>query len=275
MSDFLKLGLPVALLVFMSVLFLPLALAIAFIGGGSGPSASCDTQVAAPLIETARAQESRGDSPANQGRNSQQTADPDANGPAKKDEGRQDKRGAKKSSPEPSGADDCSGTPVTGECKSTRLAYTTPYGEPELTKVFGPPGESGAGGRQKTVTLLGGSVQVHEKVAPCLESVEKARKAKGINYEQSPAKGGIGGYRATDGQIGNDSYHVYGAAIDINSETNPYCNGGSVVGNPDYCDNPEIPMELVKIFKDHGFYWGGDYNSLKDYMHFEWHGEKA
>lgn len=167
------------------------------------------------------------------------------------------------------------GSVVSGECKANRLAYTTPYHEAELTQVFGRPGEGGAGQHLKTVQVLGGSVQVHEKLAPCLESVEQNRKAKGIDYVQSPSKGGIGGYRATDGQIGNDSYHVYGAAIDVNSETNPYCNGGTVVGNPDYCDNPEIPMELVKVFRDHGFYWGGDYNSLKDYMHFEWHGEKA
>lgn len=158
-----------------------------------------------------------------------------------------------------------------GNCPAVGLAYIAQPGESGLTKQFGKPGPAGAGKHLKTVSLLGGSVQVHEKIAACVEAVEKERKAVGLNY---PIKSGIGAYRYPDGQMGHDSYHEYGAAIDINPETNPYCNGGTVVGNPAYCNNPEMPQELVKIFRKYGFYWGGDYNSLKDWMHFEWHGEK-
>lgn len=158
-----------------------------------------------------------------------------------------------------------------GDCTATGVAYVSQPGEAGLTKQFGAAGDAGAGKQQTMVSLLGGTVQVHKKIAPCVEAVERERKAAGINY---PITSGIGGYRSSDGQIGNASFHVYGAAIDVNPETNPYCNGGSVVGNPAYCGNPEIPMSLVKIFRKYGFYWGGDYTSLKDYMHFEWHGEK-
>lgn len=163
------------------------------------------------------------------------------------------------------------GGDYSGNCTATGVAYVAQPHYEGLRKQFGEPGPSGAGKHQKEVSLLGGTVQVHEKIAPCVEAVERERKAQGINY---PITSGIGAYRYPDGQIGHDSFHEYGAAIDVNPETNPYCNGGSVVGNAAYCDNPEIPMELVKIFRKYGFYWGGDYTSLKDWMHFEWHGEK-
>ena len=158
-----------------------------------------------------------------------------------------------------------------GECKANRIAFIEQPGQSGLTKLFGGPGPGGSGGKQKSVKLLDETVQVHEKVAPCVEAVERERKAKGVNYKVTS---GIGGYRYPDGQLGSDSFHEYGAAIDINPETNPYCGNGQVVGNAAYCSKPDMPKELVKIFKSHGFYWGGDFRSVKDYMHFEWHGER-
>lgn len=53
------------------------------------------------------------------------------------------------------------------------------------------------------------------------------------------------------------SLHAWGLAIDIDQDANP-------VGSPG-----TIPSKVVGIFKDHGFLWGGDWDT-SDPMHFEW-----
>ncbi len=79
------------------------------------------------------------------------------------------------------------------------------------------------------------------------------------------------------------SNHSLGMAIDINPLYNPYVKtkpDGTVIISPDsavdYIDREaefehKITSEdlCCKLFKEHGFTWGGDYNSLKDYQHFE------
>lgn len=70
------------------------------------------------------------------------------------------------------------------------------------------------------------------------------------------------------------SWHAYGRAIDINPLQNPYQKSGVVlpVGAiynstvPGTCGPDSLPVQL---FRSHGFNWGGDWVSLKDYMHFE------
>lgn len=74
------------------------------------------------------------------------------------------------------------------------------------------------------------------------------------------------------------SKHSMGMAIDINPLYNPMVKRGKV--SPDisrrYADR-SLPFEYkitkddpcVKAFKKHGFRWGGDWKSLKDYQHFE------
>lgn len=57
----------------------------------------------------------------------------------------------------------------------------------------------------------------------------------------------------------NWSGHAYGIALDINPST----NGRGVVGT--------VPPAVVAAFKSCGFYWGGDYKTVKrDDMHLEW-----
>ncbi|MEX1264607.1 MAG: M15 family metallopeptidase [Actinomycetota bacterium] len=55
------------------------------------------------------------------------------------------------------------------------------------------------------------------------------------------------------------SYHAWGAAVDINSLTNPY-------GRP-----PRQPAVLVRVMTRHGFTWGGLW-TVPDGMHFEYVG---
>jgi hypothetical protein len=74
---------------------------------------------------------------------------------------------------------------------------------------------------------------------------------------------------------------AYGAACDINPYTNNFYDTGPVPYNPNcpaasgvvdsgHCY--DMPQQIIKIFAENGFYWGGNFNSVKDYMHFEWHG---
>ncbi len=66
---------------------------------------------------------------------------------------------------------------------------------------------------------------------------------------------------------GGQSIHNYGLALDIVLIDNVSAYWNIV---KDY-DDDSIPdwMEIVKIFKDNGWTWGGDFTSIKDAPHFE------
>lgn len=74
------------------------------------------------------------------------------------------------------------------------------------------------------------------------------------------------------------SMHSYGAAIDINPLINPYIKDGEVIPAT-AANNVRRDTELkgiiknnnicYKTFKEKGWGWGGDWESLKDYQHFE------
>lgn len=82
---------------------------------------------------------------------------------------------------------------------------------------------------------------------------------------------------------GRTSLHSFGLAIDINPKYNPYYkikeSGRTVVrpeGSEEYLDrNAVFPYKIMKndlcyrLFRQHGFQWGGDWASGKDYQHFE------
>ncbi len=70
------------------------------------------------------------------------------------------------------------------------------------------------------------------------------------------------------------SNHAYGFAVDINPLFNPYVKPNSV--EPEGAEYIEsrpgtitANSEVVKIFKEHGWNWGGDWSRGKDYQHFE------
>ena len=89
-------------------------------------------------------------------------------------------------------------------------------------------------------------------------------------------------YRVVDG-TDHLSRHAYGLAIDINPFYNPYItyNGdGSENVSPaaaaSYADRSlSFPYKIdendlcYKLFIQHGFIWGGNWNSSKDYQHFQ------
>lgn len=78
------------------------------------------------------------------------------------------------------------------------------------------------------------------------------------------------------------SNHAFGRAIDINPQQNPYVSYRS--GYPvwshdnanDYIDRDTGYEHVIThedvcylIFSEYGFEWGGDWNTIKDYQHFE------
>ncbi len=89
-------------------------------------------------------------------------------------------------------------------------------------------------------------------------------------------------YRVVEGSK-KLSRHAYGLAIDINPFYNPYVTypGGvehiSPEGSEPYADREaDFPHKIGKdgdlcwqLFSRHGFTWGGDWKSLKDYQHFQ------
>lgn len=91
-------------------------------------------------------------------------------------------------------------------------------------------------------------------------------------------------YRVVDG-TDNLSKHAYGLAIDINPFYNPYIVFGrnedgsdyiSPAGSEVYADRSRSFAYKIdetdlcyRLFKEHGFTWGGDWNSCKDYQHFQ------
>ncbi|MGI9648304.1 MAG: M15 family metallopeptidase [Acidimicrobiia bacterium] len=79
--------------------------------------------------------------------------------------------------------------------------------------------------------------------------------------------------------VGNTSWsqHAYGLAIDINPFHNPYLKGDLVLPElaSTYTDRSnhrpgmiESGDVVVSAFADMGWPWGGNWNSLKDWMHF-------
>ena len=91
-------------------------------------------------------------------------------------------------------------------------------------------------------------------------------------------------YRVVDG-TSSLSKHALGCAIDINPFYNPYIvfdktgSGNDHIspeGSEIYVDRSQnFPYKIdendlcYKLFKEHGFTWGGDWNSCKDYQHFQ------
>lgn len=89
-------------------------------------------------------------------------------------------------------------------------------------------------------------------------------------------------YRVVSGSS-SLSRHAYGLAVDINPLYNPYItynkdhtiNVAPAAGE-EYADRSNaFPYKIdendlcCRLFKEHGFTWGGDWNSCKDYQHFQ------
>jgi len=82
-------------------------------------------------------------------------------------------------------------------------------------------------------------------------------------------------------QSTNWSQHAYGRAVDINPFHNPYLRGDLVIPElaSAYTDRDDIRPGMIlrddvvtEAFGDIGWSWGGNWNTLKDWMHFSYTG---
>jgi hypothetical protein len=110
------------------------------------------------------------------------------------------------------------------------------------------------------------SLYVHRRVVPALEQVI-------ANLAREAAAGRRYTIRAAYSSSYNPitippgrylSFHAVGAAIDINSDTNPYRADNVLV--------TDMPSWFVKAWTDAGWCWGGHWRDVKDPMHFSWMG---
>ncbi len=121
-----------------------------------------------------------------------------------------------------------------------------------------------------TVPMSGGHVvNVHERALPAFELVTAnlaAEQAKGNFYAIRPEHTYAFASRTVGGGL-SISNHGLGTAIDVNSTTNPYRGDNVLI--------TDMPGWFVKAWTDAGFCWGGDWENIKDAMHFSWMGPGA
>jgi len=101
----------------------------------------------------------------------------------------------------------------------------------------------------------------------CLERIAKKTNAKERKEFQIDQFGGGFNMRPIRGVTGSltvnkVSLHAYGAAIDLAPILNPL----GLFYNP---AKGMMPHEVIEIFKNEGWTWGGDFKSRPDCMHFQ------
>lgn len=166
-------------------------------------------------------------------------------------------------------SDNCGGgATTTANCNVTKPVYTAQYSQAQLAKIFGNPGSASShpdmDKNLTKISFIGHNVQVNKLVAGCLQAV--AQDIQNANIKYTIKSMGCYRFDSNNGtsNIGLSSYHTYGAACDINPDTNPFVIGGT---RPH-----DMPQQYIDIFNKHGFTWGGNWHTRKDYMHFEFHG---
>jgi D-alanyl-D-alanine carboxypeptidase-like protein len=139
----------------------------------------------------------------------------------------------------------------------------------------------------------GGQLMVHRLVAPQVVEAFRVLFENGFPIRRMELIENYGGSddasmaadntsafncRPITGTTDRFSIHSYGQAIDINTVENPYVRGSTVLppAGVDYLDRTDVRPGMItkndvveKAFREQKFFWGGDFNSLKDYQHFE------
>lgn len=107
---------------------------------------------------------------------------------------------------------------------------------------------------------------VRDALANAMAEVIAAGLEDTINYTHANTAGGCYVPRfsrlSPNSSIGFLSRHTWGQAIDTNT-----------LGSCQGCAPPDMHCDTVRIFRKHGFAWGGNFLT-PDGMHFEWVGER-
>lgn len=137
---------------------------------------------------------------------------------------------------------------------------TTEVGiQPYLTTITVPIIDENGNKTTKNITL-------HQKLASEMEAIFTDLMNAGFRIKISTT--GMYNWRAN----GTASEHSLGLAIDINWDINPDYKPAPANPSSVYSGNSSDPLkvddEIVRIFRSHGFYWGGCYSNRVDLMHF-------
>ena len=165
------------------------------------------------------------------------------------------------------GSGNASVAEVTGIPENERLNFLFPNGLPSSQTEFEEKYKTtievpiyNAEGKQTTMRIT-----VHKKLVNAYKQAFEGMYK--IHYKILPGETYAYNWRYMASGTGSLSHHSYGVAIDINSSHNtpPY------MGNyyKPSTDLFSIPDPVIMIWKQAGFYWGGDWSGYyKDYMHF-------
>jgi hypothetical protein len=121
------------------------------------------------------------------------------------------------------------------------------------------------------------TLYIHERLVPAFEAVVANLEAEAANgnryriyshpdtYEAVQDTDQTWSYsHSTIPPTRKFSFHAVGAAIDVNSLLNPYRSDNVLITN--------MPAWFVNAWTDAGWCWGGDWQTIKDPMHFSWMG---
>lgn len=144
-------------------------------------------------------------------------------------------------------------TTMYGDCRKNQVA-------PRLHSIAWLPAQSG--GRVDVTTVNG--------VDKALEAV--SRELDGLSLASrkfvKPTAGTYNCRTVAGSHV--ISMHAYGAAIDLNPKYSDYWRWSANPSHPIWSN--QIPIEIVRIFEEHGFIWGGYWYHF-DTMHFEYRPE--
>lgn len=149
--------------------------------------------------------------------------------------------------------------------KNDRMKYLFPNGTPNsksemskyLTTITVPACKQDGSVRNIKITL-------HKNIASEVEAVFNELAAIKFPVKDAYAYS----WRQQASGTGSRSHHSYGVAIDLNANDNPAVYWGrSPDKNSAFYNNDRV----VAIWKNHGFYWGGDWSKkYYDPMHFSY-----
>ena len=156
--------------------------------------------------------------------------------------------------------------------RTEKYGYFSGFGRPEWNAHA--PGHYAV-----ATTFLGLPITVHQRVVPALHCAEKALEQAGALATYRPR--GIGGIRFHNTYHGGEvSNHVYGIAMDMDSEANTCCGCVGHWNKHPLCqkkvasvyERTKVTRLWVDTMERFGWYWLGN-DVLQDTMHFEFLGD--
>lgn len=137
-----------------------------------------------------------------------------------------------------------------------------------LRALWGPACSPGRMVRLPLWCCSGASITVDSRTVAAWRTFDAI--AKKHNYRFRPADTGAYVCRAITGGSGY-SLHAYGIAADFNWQSNPYFP--YPVSQAGHCDIPNAMLADIRAVQTNNgawvFDWGGDWSSIKDFMHFQ------